>query len=122
MAEEHHIANMDPSAFFTLHDYDKSESWTPNEVRRTYGLDDESAKGIDEGKKEDVVRVVMDLFDQNRDGAVSRQEFVEAWMGAEAKRLPDFGVSGFDCWEGRGGYFLRAHFFVSWIDRFGNRD
>ena len=93
MAEAHHIANMDPSAFFTLHDYDKSETWTPNEVRRTYGLDDESAKEIDEGKKEDVVRVVMDLFDKDKDGVVSRQEFVEAWMGGEGKRLPDFGVS-----------------------------
>lgn len=61
-------------------------------MRRTYGLDDESAKNIDEGKKQDVVRVVMDLFDQNKDGGISRQEFVEAWMGAEAKRLPDFGV------------------------------
>ena len=96
MAEEHHIANMDPSAFFTLHDYDKSDTWTGDEVRRTYGLDDESAKEIDEGKKLDVVKVVMDLFDKDRDGFVTREEFVEGWRG-QGIRLPDFGVGLLVC-------------------------
>ena len=94
MAEEHHIANMDPSAFFTLHDYDNSGTWSGEEVRRTYGLDDESAKEIDEEKKKGVVAVVMGLFDRDGDGVISREEFVDGWrgVGEEEKRLPDFGV------------------------------
>lgn len=41
---------MDPSAFFTLHDYDNSAAWT----EQTYGvpsLDDESTKDMAEDKR-----------------------------------------------------------------------
>ncbi|MCJ1451597.1 hypothetical protein MMC28_001937 [Mycoblastus sanguinarius] len=91
MAEEHHIANLDPSAFFTLHDYDSSGTWTAEEIRRTYGLDDESTREIDQGKKEDVTKVVVELFDKDGDGTISRDEWMNGWM-KEGKRLPDFGV------------------------------
>ena len=91
MAEEHHIANLDPSAFFTLHDFDNDGSWTGEEIRRTYGLDDESAKDIDESKKADVVRTVKELFDKDGDGVISREEWMDRWV-KDGKRLPDFGV------------------------------
>ena len=91
LTEEHHIANLDPSAFFTLHDYDSSGSWTSEEIRRTYGLDDESAREIDAGKKEDVVKIVIDIFDKDGDGVISREEWMDGWV-KEGKRLPDFGV------------------------------
>ena len=94
MAEEHHIANLDPSAFFTLHDYDANGQWTREEVRRTYGLDDESAKNVGEEKKEDIVNIVIDIFDKDKDGAISREEFITGWR-EESKRLPDFGVGDF---------------------------
>lgn len=44
MAEEHHVDNFDPPSFFTLHDFNGDGAWTPEEVRRFYGLDDESLK------------------------------------------------------------------------------
>ena len=45
MAEEHHVSNFDAPSFFTMHDFNSDGSWTPDEVRRMYGLDDESPKG-----------------------------------------------------------------------------
>ncbi|MCJ1416149.1 hypothetical protein MMC32_002484 [Xylographa parallela] len=90
MAEEHHIANFDPGAFFSLHDYDSSGGWTPDEVRRTYGLDDESAAAVGPDKREEVTREVYRLFDADKNGIVEREE----WMGAcaDGVRLPDFGL------------------------------
>ena len=90
-AEEHHIANLDPSAFFTLHDYDNTGVWTAQDIRRTYGLDDETAKEIDSGKKDDITKIVVEIFDKNADGMISREEWMDGWM-KEGKRLPDFGV------------------------------
>jgi hypothetical protein len=58
MAEEHHVSNFDPPSFFTLHDFNSDGVWTPEEVRRFYGLDDESLKDTpadvkDKGKSEE---------------------------------------------------------------------
>ena len=44
MAEEHHLTGFDAPSFFTLHDFNSDGSWTPDEVRRMYGLDDETLK------------------------------------------------------------------------------
>ena len=44
MAEEHHLTGFDASSFFTLHDFNSDGSWTADEVRRMYGLEDESLK------------------------------------------------------------------------------
>lgn len=87
---------MDPSAFFTLHDYDNSGSWMEADIRRTYGLDDESAKAIAEEKKASVVKGVLELFDKNGDGIINREEWMNGWV-QEGKRLPDFGVGVFPC-------------------------
>ena len=94
LAEEHHISNFDAGAFFTLHDFDSSLTWTPDEIRRMYGLDDESMKGVEEAKKVEVVAKTMEKFDKDDDGAISRAEFWEGWKGGT--RLEDFGVSQFD--------------------------
>lgn len=91
MAEEHHIANLDPSAFFTLHDYDSSGQWSPDEIRRTYGFDDESAKDVPLEKKTNAVQEVIGMFDKDGDGGISREEWMDGWV-KEGKRLPDFGV------------------------------
>ena len=91
MAEEHHIANLDPSAFFTLHDYDSSGHWSPDEIRRTYGLDDESAKDVPVEKKANAVNEVLGMFDKDGDGGISREEWMDGWV-KDGKRLPDFGV------------------------------
>ena len=92
MSSEHHISNFDPGAFFLLHDFDSSGSWTADEIRRTYGLDDEeSMKGVGEEKKIEVVRTTMERFDEDGDGVVSRGEWMDGWRAG--KRLEDFGVS-----------------------------
>ncbi|MCJ1245553.1 hypothetical protein MMC30_002757 [Trapelia coarctata] len=90
LAEEHHISNFDPGAFFSLHDFDSSGGWSPDEVRRTYGLDDESLKDVSEAKREEVTREVFKLFDADRNGIIEREE----WMVrcARGARLPDFGL------------------------------
>ena len=87
MIEEHHISSFDPGAFFSLHDYDSSGAWSPDEVRRTYGLDDESAKDVSEEKREEVTREVYRLFDADKNGLIEREEFV-----GSKEVLPDFGV------------------------------
>lgn len=38
MAEEHHIDVFDAGSFFTLHDYDDSGEWTPEDILKTYGM------------------------------------------------------------------------------------
>ncbi|MCJ1391358.1 hypothetical protein MMC18_004221 [Xylographa bjoerkii] len=88
--KEHHIANFDPGAFFSLHDYDSSGGWTPDEVRRTYGLDDESARDVSAEKREEVTREVYRLFDMDKNGIIEREE----WMALceSGVRLPDFGL------------------------------
>ncbi|KAF7716624.1 Uncharacterized protein PECH_006485 [Penicillium ucsense] len=89
MIEEHHIEGFDALSFFTLHDYDSSGSWTPDEVRKTYGLDDESNKSASESSKESAVRAVFDLFDPQHTGLISRDNFVKTI--AAGTRLPDLG-------------------------------
>ncbi len=65
--------------------------WTAQDIRRTYGLDDETAKEIDSGKKEDITKIVVEMFDKDKDGMISREEWMDGWV-KEGKRLPDFGV------------------------------
>lgn len=91
MAEEHHISNFDPSSFFTLHDFNSDGGWTPNEVRRMYGLEDESTKDVSKEKREEVTREVFKLFDADRNGVVERKEWIDGV--AKGVVLPDFGVS-----------------------------
>ncbi len=106
--EEHHIANLDPSAFFTLHDYDNSGMWTAHDIRRTYGLDDETAKEIDDGKKQDIIKIIVEIFDRDGDGMISREEWIDGWV-KDGKRLPDFGVGHAWCLYGAG---------INWTDTF----
>ncbi|MCJ1224858.1 hypothetical protein MMC12_001504 [Toensbergia leucococca] len=93
MAEEHHITTFTPDAFFSLHDFDSSGAWTPDEIRRTYGLlDDEeesTTREISEERKEEVVREVLGVWDANGDGVVGRGEWMVGWEAG--KRLKDFG-------------------------------
>ncbi|KAI4717513.1 hypothetical protein E4T48_06282 [Aureobasidium sp. EXF-10727] len=88
-SEEHHINSFDAGSFFNLHDYDSSGTWTPDDIRKTYGLRDESTKDLSEDKKQEVVRKVLDLFDKDRSGTISYAEFLVA--DAHGIKLPDFG-------------------------------
>ncbi|GKZ18094.1 hypothetical protein AbraIFM66951_006522 [Aspergillus brasiliensis] len=89
MQEEHHIDAFDPASFFSLHDYDESGAWTPEEVRKTYGMDDETNAGATEDRKTQALREVFGLFDPTNTGFITRDN----WMRiiAEGTRLPDLG-------------------------------
>ncbi|KAL2002395.1 hypothetical protein VTN02DRAFT_6861 [Thermoascus thermophilus] len=90
MQEEHHIDTFDAGSFFALHDYDSSGAWTPNEVRKTYGLDDPSTAHISEEHKQRVVRDVFALFDPMNTGVISRSDWMR--LVAAGRKLPDFGL------------------------------
>ncbi|KAI0537753.1 putative secretory pathway protein Ssp120 [Xylaria digitata] len=90
MAEEHHIANFDPSSFFTLHDFNGNGRWEVDEILRTYGLMDESNKDVPLSKRDEYQRQLLGLLDTNSDGFVSRQEFM-TFIGS-GKTLPDLGT------------------------------
>ncbi|KAI5250529.1 hypothetical protein E4T47_01329 [Aureobasidium subglaciale] len=87
--EEHHINSFDAGSFFNLHDYDSSGTWTPDDIRKTYGLKDESTKDLPDEKKEEVVRRILELFDKDKSGTVSYAEFLMS--DAHGIKLPDFG-------------------------------
>ncbi|KAI9862100.1 MAG: hypothetical protein M1813_004875 [Trichoglossum hirsutum] len=90
LAEEHHIDNFDPGAFFTIHDFDADGSWTSDEILRTYGLMDESTKDVTEQKRADVVATIMRLMDYDSSGQISKAEWMR--FNVEGGELPDFGL------------------------------
>ena len=90
MAEEHHIDNFDPSSFFSLHDFNSDGYWTPDEVRRLYGLDDESNRNTASEVKATAVDSVFALFDPEHTGHISRSQWLQ--QIGKGQRLPDFGL------------------------------
>lgn len=89
MAEEHHITGFDARTFFSLHDYDSTGEWTDKDIRRTYGLEDPSTSHISELKKRGVVSTILSIFDADKSGTVTVDEFTAKWDAGET--LPDFG-------------------------------
>ncbi|RAH44442.1 nucleobindin SSP120 [Aspergillus brunneoviolaceus CBS 621.78] len=90
MQEEHHIDAFDPASFFSLHDYDASGVWTPEEVRKTYGMDDESNAGVTEDSKLQGLREVFGIFDPTNTGVIGRDNWMR--LIADGARLPDLGL------------------------------
>lgn len=88
--EEHHIAGFDAEFFFRLHDYDNTGVWASQDIRRTYGLEDPSSASISDAKKQLVVQTILDMFDINKDGVITLEEFAK--KDAEGTKLPDFGL------------------------------
>ncbi|KAH8705131.1 putative secretory pathway protein Ssp120 [Talaromyces proteolyticus] len=89
MKEEHHIDTFDAGSFFALHDYDNSGDWSPDEIRKTYGLQDPSNAHVTESQKEALVRDVLSQFDPSGTGEITREEWIRQTQAG--KRLPDFG-------------------------------
>jgi len=58
---------------------------------RTYGLMDESNKHYTAEQKDKLAKQILDLIDANRDGLISKDEFVH-FIAAEGKTLPDLGT------------------------------
>lgn len=90
VSEEHHIADFDAASFFTLHDFDSRGAWTPDEILRTYGLEDETMKDISQSKRDEVLKEVLRLCDSNGNGIVERAEWMAFSEGGG--KLPDFGL------------------------------
>ncbi|KAI1471034.1 uncharacterized protein F4812DRAFT_164251 [Daldinia caldariorum] len=90
MAEEHHISDFDASSFFVLHDYDADGQWEAEEILRTYGLMDESNKAVPQSRRDEIQRELLQLLDTNRNGIVTRDEFI-AFIES-GKTLPDVGT------------------------------
>ncbi|KIV87311.1 hypothetical protein PV11_02866 [Exophiala sideris] len=90
MQEEHHISNFDPSSFFSLHDFNNDGSWTADEIRRTYGLDDESLKNTAADLKDKAVLNAFKLFDPTGTGIITRDQWLNGVRAG--KKLPDSGL------------------------------
>ncbi|KAK4574818.1 hypothetical protein LTR86_001660 [Recurvomyces mirabilis] len=89
MAEEHHITSFDAGSFFNLHDYDSSNTWTFDDLMKTYGLKHESTNHIAYAEKEKAINGVISLFDKDLSGTIS---FAEYTIGSGAGlKLPDLG-------------------------------
>lgn len=84
------ISNFDPASFFTLHDFNNDGVWTPDEVRKTYGLDDDSLSDVIGATKDEAVAKVMSIFDPDATGQITRPEFLQHIKAGKA--LPDFGL------------------------------
>jgi len=91
MREEHHIDNFDANSFFTLHDFDNNGVWTPDEVRRLYGLDDESNKDVTEARRQQIIHDVFNIYDEGGTGQITREEWLYN-LNERDRRLPDFGL------------------------------
>ncbi|KAK5044406.1 hypothetical protein LTR84_011278 [Exophiala bonariae] len=87
LQEEHHISNFDAPSFFSLHDFNNDGAWTPDEVRRIYGLDDESLQTTPAETKDRVVLDVFKIFDPTGTGLITRAAWVDA--SRAGKKLPD---------------------------------
>ena len=111
MAEEHHIDNFDPASFFSMHDFNSDGVWTPDEVRRFYGLNDESNQNTAQEVKDNAVDQVFAIFDVERTGQITRNEWI-AQIG-KGSRLPDFhlgpGHHGDDEYEYEIHHFEKFH-------------
>lgn len=87
--EEHHISNFDPGAFFKIHDYDENGFWDGEEIMKTYGLMDVTAKDVTQKEKDEVVHEILRMMDKDNDKKVSKDEWMDFIKGGGT--LPDFG-------------------------------
>jgi hypothetical protein len=97
--EEHHISTFDTASFFSLHDYDSSGAWEQSEILKTYGMDDPSAKDVPQEKKDEIIREVMKLMDNNSDGIIDKHEWLEFTGEGRKGTLPDFGLGPGHHWD-----------------------
>jgi len=97
MAEEHHIGNFDPASFFTLHDYDDNGSWEQKEILKTYGMEDETAKDVPQEKKDEILKEILKLIDENNNGVLEKDEWNR--FTEKGGSLPDFGLGPGHHWD-----------------------
>lgn len=112
--EEHHITSFDAGSFFNLHDYDSSNTWTAEDLLKTYGLKDDSTRHIPQAEKDKAVAEVIKIFDRDLSGTIS---FAEYTVGAaQGLKLPDFGFGPGH--HGDDEYEYEIHHFEKYVNLF----
>jgi hypothetical protein len=91
MHSEHHLQGFDSRTFFTLHDPENTGLWSTHQIRALYGMLDRSTDNFSSEAKDAAVAQVLALYDTDRDGAVSLEEFTTTW-DERGVRLPDLGM------------------------------
>ena len=82
MASEHHIGAFDLASFFALHDLDRNGILERSEIEAIYGVHHSLSRKhsqnaeVHDGKADMIVREVLRRLDTNKDGVVSRAEFL----------------------------------------------
>ncbi|KAG5417831.1 hypothetical protein I9W82_005467 [Candida metapsilosis] len=100
MMEEHNIAEYDAQTFFTLHDLKGAGQWDRSDILNLYGMKHEVIIGDGSGMGENsrkvtpevqnmVVETIFKLFDTDKNGVISRDEWVK--FHTSGGELPDFG-------------------------------
>lgn len=84
MRDEHHLHGFDLASAFFLHDLNRDNILEPEEILKLYGVDHETAVDHSDStaqhdtKAERILREVMAKLDLNRDGVITKTEFVNA--------------------------------------------
>ena len=96
MAAEHHIGAFDLAAFFALHDLDRNGLLDRPEIEAIYGVHHSLSRKhspdaeIHDGKADRIVREVLRRLDFNRDGVITRAEFIRGGTGG-LPLFPEYG-------------------------------
>ena len=90
LAEEHHINSLDDDTFFKLHDFHSTGLWSPDEIKRLYGLYNRSNLHVSNDQKNEVVKEVPTLFDADHSDTITYAEFTIAY--AKGVKLPIWGL------------------------------
>ena len=96
MASEHHIGAFDLASFFALHDLDRNGILERSEIEAIYGVHHSLSRKhsqnaeVHDGKADMIVREVLRRLDTNKDGVVSRAEFLRGGK-AGLPQFPEFG-------------------------------
>ncbi|CAO1617926.1 unnamed protein product [Sympodiomycopsis kandeliae] len=91
-ANEHHIQSFDLGSFFSVHDLNRDGVLDRSEIEAIYGVHHSlSAKHspnheVHDAKADHIVKTVLDRIDKDKDGLITKKEFVAA--GKEG--LPSF--------------------------------
>lgn len=96
MAAEHHIGAFDLASFFALHDLDRNGILERSEIEAIYGVHHSLSRKhspnaeIHDEKADKIVREVLRRLDYNKDGVITRAEFLRAGKGG-LPQFPEYG-------------------------------
>lgn len=95
-ANEHHIQSFDLGSFFSVHDLNRDGVLDRSEIEAIYGVHHSlSAKHsenheVHDAKADKIVRTVLDRIDKDKDGLITKREFIAAGKNG-LPAFPEFG-------------------------------